>query len=81
MDRIPIQDVPVGLAAFPEEIFVQPESFVTAKFRNLISYSDLSEGGHFAAFEEPKLLFDDIINFISKTMEKTNSKSELWFFK
>ena len=77
LDRIPIQDVPVGLAAFPEEIFVQPESFVTAKFRNLISYSDLSEGGHFAAFEEPKLLFDDIINFISKTMEKTNSKSEL----
>lgn len=30
---------------------------------NLTSYTEMKSGGHFAAFEEPKLLVDDIIKF------------------
>ena len=78
LDRIPIENVPVGLAAFPEEILNQPRNFVTGKFQNLISYNDMASGGHFGAFEEPAILFDDIIQFVSKTMENTTAKSELW---
>ena len=76
LDQIPIEDVPVGLAAFSQEIFVQPKSFVTPKFRKLLTFSDL-DGGHFAAFEEPKQLFDDIVNFVGKTFDTKGSKSEL----
>ena len=75
-DRIPIENVPVGLAAFSQELFIQPKSFVTPKFRNLLTYNDI-DGGHFAAFEQPKLLFDDIINFVSKTFDMKGTKSEL----
>merc|ERR1719414_524457 len=65
LDGIPIENVPVGLAAFPEELFVQPKNFVTGKYRNLVSYTDMPVGGHFAAYEQPKLLFNDIVQFVA----------------
>ena len=75
LDRIPIENVPVGLAAFSQEIFVQPKSFVASKFQKLLTYTDFTDGGHFAAFEEPKLLFDDIIHFVSKIVDMKETKS------
>ena len=77
MDRISVENVPIGLAAFPEEIFVQPRNFLTGKFKNILSYNDLPSGGHFGAFEEPAILFDDIVQFVSKTLENSKTKSEL----
>jgi hypothetical protein len=61
--RIPTP-VPTGVAAFPGELLIQPESFIRPKFPNLISYNDMPVGGHFAAFEQPKLLFDDLVQFV-----------------
>ena len=39
--------VPTGIVACPEELFVQPESFLSGKFKNIMSYNDLETCGHF----------------------------------
>ncbi|KAG3258008.1 epoxide hydrolase 1, transcript variant X2 [Ictidomys tridecemlineatus] len=57
--------VPTGFAAFPCEILHVPEKWLKSKFPKLISYSYMAAGGHFAAFEEPKLLAQDIRKFVT----------------
>ncbi|OBS60226.1 hypothetical protein A6R68_08653 [Neotoma lepida] len=58
--------VPTGYSAFPSEIMHAPEKWVKVKYPKLISYSYMERGGHFAAFEEPKLLAQDIRKFVSQ---------------
>jgi len=77
LSGVPIENVPVGLAAFPEELFVQPKNFVTGKYRNLVSYTDMPVGGHFAAYEQPKLLFSDIVQFVALVEKNKTNKEEL----
>ncbi len=79
LDRIPIENVPVGVMAQPEEILNQPESFVKGKYRNIITFTDTDRGGHFIAFEEPELLFNDIVHFVGKAVKLSDSsrKAEL----
>ena len=77
----------MGLAAFPEELYIPPKTFLTNRFKNIISYHDMPQGGHFAAFEQPKLLFDDIVQFVTKvenifkSEQKVNKPEELWKLK
>ncbi|KAL0964819.1 hypothetical protein UPYG_G00329440 [Umbra pygmaea] len=63
--RTPVH-VPTGLAAFPNEIRHVPEVLARDKFRNIYSYSYMPRGGHFAAFEEPQLLADNLRQFVKK---------------
>lgn len=56
--------VPTGFAAFPYELLHAPEKWVKSKYPKLISYSYMARGGHFAAFEEPELLAQDICKFV-----------------
>ncbi|XP_065730350.1 epoxide hydrolase 1 isoform X4 [Phocoena phocoena] len=56
--------VPMGFAAFPCELIHVPEKWVKSKYPKLISYSYMPRGGHFAAFEEPELLAQDIHKFM-----------------
>jgi microsomal epoxide hydrolase len=58
--------VPTGLAAFPNELMHVPQVWARTKFRNIYSYSYMPRGGHFAAFEEPQLLADDLLQFVKK---------------
>ncbi|XP_075719630.1 epoxide hydrolase 1-like [Rhinoderma darwinii] len=58
--------VPTGIAAFPCEMAHAPRVWAKQKFRNIVSFSYMPRGGHFAAFEEPELLGRDIQNFVSK---------------
>ncbi|KAG9469903.1 hypothetical protein GDO78_019388 [Eleutherodactylus coqui] len=58
--------VPTGVAAFPCELVHVPRVWAKQKFRNIVSYTYMPRGGHFAAFEEPELLARDIQNFVSK---------------
>lgn len=58
--------VPAGIAAFPEEITHVPCCWAKMIFKNIVSYSYMPRGGHFAAFEEPKLLAQDIIHFVRR---------------
>ncbi|NP_001365361.1 epoxide hydrolase 1 isoform e [Homo sapiens] len=57
--------VPTGFSAFPFELLHTPEKWVRFKYPKLISYSYMVRGGHFAAFEEPELLAQDIRKFLS----------------
>ena len=56
----------MGYAAFPEEILANDESSIRHFNPNLISYTTMPRGGHFAAFEEPLLLAEDIRQFVRK---------------
>ncbi|KAK2853035.1 hypothetical protein Q7C36_008236 [Tachysurus vachellii] len=58
--------VPTGLAAFPHELIHCPWVWASSRFRDIRSYTYMPRGGHFAAFEEPKLLAHDIFQFVKK---------------
>ncbi len=57
--------MPAGLALFPNELFKQPKSMAKHKYPNLVQYSKLAEGGHFAAFEVPEVLHEDFVKFVA----------------
>ena len=52
--------VPAAVSAFPDELYQAPRSWVERAFPKLIHYNRLPEGGHFAAWEQPKLLSEEI---------------------
>ncbi|MCI0465027.1 MAG: epoxide hydrolase 1 [Gemmataceae bacterium] len=56
---------PVGVALFPKEINVPPRKWVEAQY-NLVHWTTMPRGGHFAALEQPSLLVDDIRAFFRK---------------
>ncbi|XP_044303617.1 epoxide hydrolase 1-like [Varanus komodoensis] len=58
--------VPTGIAAFPNELAHVPRSWAKRKFKNIVTYSYMPQGGHFAAFEQPQLLAQDIRQFVKK---------------
>lgn len=66
---IPIQ-VPTACALFPNEIVLSPEFVLRQKLPNLVEISDMPRGGHFAAFEEPKILADHVYLSVKKFNEK-----------
>ena len=47
--------VPVGFTTFPGEIWAAPRSWVETVYPNLAYFNEVDRGGHFAAWEEPKL--------------------------
>ena len=58
--------VPVGVARFPKEINVPPRAWIEARYGdNLVHFTDMPRGGHFAALETPNLLAEDIRTFFA----------------
>ena len=57
--------IPVGFAKFPKEIPTPPRHYIE-KGLNIVHWTELPKGGHFAALEQPKLLADDMIKFFEK---------------
>lgn len=53
--------VPTGFARFAVEISRPPREWV-ARACNLVQFTDMPRGGHFAALEEPGLLVEDLRN-------------------
>ncbi len=53
---------PVGFAHFPKEINHPPRSWLERTF-NVVQWTDMPAGGHFAAMEKPDLLAADIRQF------------------
>jgi pimeloyl-ACP methyl ester carboxylesterase len=56
----PAVTVPTGFTAFPGEIYVAPRSWVEQGYGNLTYYNKAAKGGHFAAWEEPQLLTEEL---------------------
>ena len=52
--------LPVGFTVFPDEIFQAPLSWVQEVYPNLTYFNEAAAGGHFAAWEEPKLFAEEL---------------------
>ena len=52
--------LPVAVTVFPRDIPLLPRSWIEDKYTNLIHYGEAEKGGHFAAFEQPEILIDEI---------------------
>jgi len=55
-------EVPTACADFPREIIWSPRRWLEPRF-NITRWTVMPRGGHFAAFEQPSLLVDDIRAF------------------
>jgi pimeloyl-ACP methyl ester carboxylesterase len=52
--------IPVAVSVFPDELYPAPRSWAERAFPKLIHYNKLDKGGHFAAWEQPKKLSEEI---------------------
>jgi pimeloyl-ACP methyl ester carboxylesterase len=52
--------VPVAVSVFPGEQYQAPRSWTERAYPNLIHYNELDKGGHFAAWEQPQLLSEEV---------------------
>lgn len=52
--------IPVAVSAFPDELFQTPRSWAERAYPKLIYYKRHDKGGHFAAWEQPRLLSEDL---------------------
>jgi pimeloyl-ACP methyl ester carboxylesterase len=57
--------VPAGVAAFPDPVFLPPPRSFAEKTYNIVHWSKMSSGGHFAALEQPDLMLADLRAFVS----------------
>jgi pimeloyl-ACP methyl ester carboxylesterase len=53
-------EIPVAVSAFPDEIYQTPQSWAERAYPKLIHYNKIEKGGHFAAWEQPQLLCDEV---------------------
>lgn len=58
-------ETPLGMANFPLEIMQAPRHWLEDNY-NIVHWSDMAEGGHFAAMEEPEALAADIREFFRR---------------
>jgi pimeloyl-ACP methyl ester carboxylesterase len=58
-------EVPAAAADFPAELVRAPREWAERIFSDLRRWTEMPRGGHFAAFEEPELLADDVVEFLS----------------
>ena len=52
--------VPTAVSVFPDELYPAPRSWAERAFPKLIHYNKLNKGGHFAAWEQPKLFSEEV---------------------
>ena len=52
--------IPVAVSVFPDEVYHTPRTWAEQAYPNLVHYNQLDKGGHFAAWEQPKLLVDEM---------------------
>jgi pimeloyl-ACP methyl ester carboxylesterase len=53
---------PTAVAIFPEDIVPAPRDYAE-RFFNVTQWTEMPEGGHFAAMEQPQLLAGDLRKF------------------
>ena len=52
--------IPVAVSVFPDELYPAPRSWAQQAYPKLIHFNKLPKGGHFAAFEQPKLFSEEV---------------------
>jgi pimeloyl-ACP methyl ester carboxylesterase len=58
-------DVPTGVASFPHDLLLFPPRPMVERGYNVVHWTDMPRGGHFASLEEPELLLADLRAFVS----------------
>jgi pimeloyl-ACP methyl ester carboxylesterase len=52
--------IPVAVSVFPDELYQAPRSWAECAYPKLIYYNKVDKGGHFAAWEQPKLFSEEV---------------------
>jgi pimeloyl-ACP methyl ester carboxylesterase len=52
--------IPVAVSVFPDELYQAPRSWAEQAYPKLMHYNRLAVGGHFAAWEQPQLLSEEL---------------------
>ncbi len=52
--------VPTAVSVFPDELYPAPKSWAERAYPKLIHYNKVEKGGHFAAWEQPKLFSEEV---------------------
>ena len=58
-DRTPAIEAPTGMAVFPNDLVFVPRR-LAEQHTNLVHWTVMPRGGHFAAAEEPDLVVEDL---------------------
>jgi pimeloyl-ACP methyl ester carboxylesterase len=52
--------IPTAVSVFPDELYPAPKSWSEQAYPKLVHYNKLDKGGHFAAWEQPKLFSEEV---------------------
>lgn len=52
--------IPAAVSVFPDELYQALKSWTERTYPKLIYYNKLDKGGHFAAWEQPKLFSEEV---------------------
>jgi pimeloyl-ACP methyl ester carboxylesterase len=52
--------IPVAVSVFPDELYPAPRSWAERAYPKLIHYNKVEKGGHFAAWEQPQILSEEV---------------------
>ena len=52
--------IPTAVSVFPDEIYAAPRSWTEKAYPKLMYYNRLPKGGHFAAWEQPQFLSEEV---------------------
>ncbi len=61
-------EVPTGCAVYPKEFLTWPPKSYVERLFNLVHWTEMDKGGHFAALEQPSSLIKDIQDFYKKVV-------------
>lgn len=68
--------LPVAITVFPGEVYRAPETWARRAYRNLVYFKEVDKGGHFAAWEQPQLLAEEMrAAFHPLRSDQTNTAS------
>ena len=56
---------PTGVAAFPKDLLAFPPRPMVERGYNIVHWTDMPRGGHFASLEEPELFLADLRTFVA----------------
>jgi len=56
-------EVPTGVAAFPKDLLAFPPRAMVERGYDVVHWTDMPRGGHFASLEEPELFLADVRRF------------------
>lgn len=67
MERVAVE-VPTGISHFRNEIQHQFNFLTKERFKNIVHNGYYEHGGHFAAMQLPKVLHEDFVEFVKKSL-------------